>query len=110
MQAVEVLNCLQSMIHLHPKITFNLLVLVYRGSKRKEVLAKSFHNIPQYGKGKNIFSDSSLQHFIQMLISENVIAEKLRGTNESGSTPYLIPGSKAVAMSNGELVIYKYRV
>ena len=86
-QAVEVLDCLQSMIHVHPKITFNLLVLVYRGSKRKEVLAKSFQNIPQYGKGKNIFSDSSLQRFIQMLISENVITEKLRGTNESGSTP-----------------------
>lgn len=108
-QAVEVLNCLQSMICAHPKVTFNLLVLVYRGSKRKEVLAKSFQNIPQYGKGKNIFSDSSLQHFIQMLISENVITEKLRGTNESGSTPFLIPGEKAVAMSNGELVIYKYK-
>lgn len=108
MQAVEVLNCLQSMIHVHPKMTFNLLVLVYRGSKRKEVLAKSFQNILQYGKGKNIFSDSSLQHFIQMLISENIIAEKLRGTNECGSTPFLIPGDKAVAP--GELLIYKYKV
>ena len=107
MQAVQVLNCLQSMIHVHPKITFDLLVLVYRGSKRKEVLAKSFQNIPQYGKGKNIFSDSSLQHFIQMLISENIIAEKLRGTNECGSTPFLIPGDKAVAP--GELLIYKYK-
>ena len=74
MQAVEVLNCLQSMILVYPKITFNLLVLVYRRSKRKEVLAKSLQNIPQYGKGKNNFSDSSLQHFIQMLISENIIA------------------------------------
>ena len=55
--AIEVLNCLHSMIHLHPKITFNLLVrvLVYRGSKRKEVLAKSFHNIADYGKGKKHF-------------------------------------------------------
>ena len=109
MQAVEVLNCLQSMIRVHPKITFNLLVLVYQGSKRREVLAKSFQNITQYGKGKNIFSDSSLQHFIQMLISEN-IAEKLRGTNEYGSMPFFIPGDKAVAMSNGELLIYKYKV
>ena len=57
-QAVEALNCLQSMIHVHPKITFNLLVLVYRGSKRKEVLAKSFQDIPQYGKGKNICSQA----------------------------------------------------
>ena len=45
-----------------------------------------------------------------MLISENILAEKLRGTNESGSTPYLIPGNKAVAMSSGELVIYKYKI
>ena len=29
MQAVEVLNCLKSMIHFHPKITFNLLALFY---------------------------------------------------------------------------------
>ena len=110
MQAVEVLNCLQSMIHVYPKITFNLLVLVYRGSKRKEVLAKSLQNIPQYGKGKNSFSDASLQHFIQIRISENIIVEKLRGTNESGFTPCLILGDKAVAMSSGELVIYKYRI
>ena len=98
------------MILVYPKITFNLLVFVYRGSKRKEVSAKSLQNIPQYVKGKNNFSDSSLQHFIQMLISENIIAEKLRGTNERGSTQYLIPGDKAVAMSSGELVVYKYKI
>jgi len=98
------------MHHLHPKITFNLLVLAYRGSKQKEILAKSFHNIPQYGKGKNKFSDSSLQHFVQMLISENVIVEKLRGTNENGSMPYLVPGSQAEALANGELSIYRYKM
>ena len=84
LEAVEVLSCLQSIHQLHSKITFNLLVLVYRGSKRKEVLAKSFHTILKYGKGKNKFSDSSLQHFVQQLISENVITEKLRGSNENG--------------------------
>ena len=110
LEAVEVLHCLQSMNHLHSKVTFNLLVLVYRGSKRREVLSKSFHNIPQYGKGKTKFSDSSLQHFVQLLISENVIAEKLRGANENGSTPYLIPGSRAEAFTNGELSIYRYKM
>ena len=98
------------MNHLHSKITFNLLVLVYRGSKQKEVLAKSFHNIPLCGKGKNKFSDLSLQHFIQMLISEDIIVEKLRNSNETGSTPYLIPGSKTADLSNGNLVCYKYKV
>jgi len=41
------------------------------------------------------------------LISENVITEKLRGSNENGSTPYLIPGSQAEALSSGELSFYK---
>ena len=51
---------------------------MYRESKRREVFSKSFHNIPQYGNGKNKFSDSSLQHFVQLLVSENFLAETLR--------------------------------
>ena len=102
LEVVEVLHCLQSMNHLHSKVTFNLLVLVYSGYKRRQVLSKSFHNIPQYGKGKTKFSDSSFQHFVQLLISENIIAEKLRGSNENGSTPYLIPGNRAEALTNGD--------
>lgn len=111
MQAVEVLNCLKSMNRVHPKITFNLLVLLYRGSKRKEVLAKSFQNIPQYGKGKNIFSDSSLQRFIQML-KKMLLLKTLEVLMkvDPHHTVYLIPGDKAVATSNGELVIYKYKI
>jgi len=45
-----------------------------------------------------------------MLISENVIVEKLRGTNENGSTPYLVPGIRAEALANGELSIYRYKM
>jgi len=56
LEAVKVLSCLQSMHHLHPKITFNLLVLAYRGSKRREIywqnLFTTFYSI---GKGKTNF-------------------------------------------------------
>jgi len=45
-----------------------------------------------------------------MLISENVIIEKLRGSKENGSTPYLVPGSWAEALANGELLIYRYKM
>lgn len=109
-EAEEVLSCLQHLQQLQEKITFSSLALVYRGSKRKEILNKSFHNIPEYGKGKQKFSDLGLQHFIHVLISENVITEKLRGLNENGSTPYLMCGNKAASLTCGELVVYKYKM
>lgn len=108
-EAIEIFSCLQSLQKLHEKITLNTLLLVYRGSKRKEILNKSFHTIPEYGNGKAKFSDNGLMHFVQMLISENVITEKLRGTNESGSTPYLIAGNQVQSLTHGELVVYKYK-
>ena len=45
-----------------------------------------------------------------MLISENVIVEKPRSSNENGSMPYLVPGSWAEALANGELSIYRYKM
>lgn len=108
-EAIEIITCLQSLQELHDKITLNTLLLVYRGSKRKEILNKSFHTIPEYGKGKGKFFDNGLMHFVQMLISENVITEKLRGTNESGSTPYLVAGNQLQSLTHGELEVYKYK-
>ena len=42
------------------KITSNLLIAVYRSSKRKEVVSKSLHEIPEFGYGKAVFSESAL--------------------------------------------------
>lgn len=109
-RALEVLNCLNNMCKLQGKVTSNLLMLVYRGSKRKEVVAKSFHLVPEYGKGKNIFSDHELKLFIQMLIVQNVIVEELRSENESGTLPYLQCGEKTELIRDGKLVILRYKL
>jgi hypothetical protein len=69
-------------------------MLVYRGSKRKEILAKSFDTIPEFGNGKTVFTELSLKHFLHTLISENLLIEQLRGHNETGTTPYLVCGNK----------------
>ena len=94
-QALEVLSCLNNMRIVQQKITFNLLIAVYRGSNRKEIVGKSVHEIPQFGYGKAVFSDSALKESVHMLIAEDVIVEELRTPNEAGSHPYLACGNKA---------------
>ena len=108
--ALEVLSCLRNMQRLQEKITWNLLVLVYRGSKRKEVLAKPFNTIPEFGKGKTVFTENSLKHFIQVLISENVVTERLRGAGETKFIPYLACGNKEGLIKTGELLIWRYKM
>ncbi len=109
-EALEILSCLNNMKRLCNKVTLNLLMLVYRGSKRKEILAKSFNTIPEFGKGKNVFNELSLKRFLHMLISENVLIEQLRGQNETGSIPYLVSGNKEELIKQGDLIFYKYKI
>ena len=108
-QALKVLNCLNNMRIVQHKITSNLLIPVYHSSKRKEVVSKSLHEIPEFGYGKAVFSDFALKEFVHMLIAENVIVEELRGQNEAGSHPYLVCGNKAELLRQGELVIKRYK-
>ena len=109
-EALEVLSCLRNMQRLQEKITWNLLVLVYRRSKRKEVLAKPFNTIPEFGKGNTVFTENSLKHFIQVLISKNVATERLRGAGETKSIPYLACGNKEGLIKTGELLIWRYKI
>ena len=92
--ALQVLSCLESMQQLHPKVTLQQLILTYRGSKRKEVISKAYNTVPEFGKGKDTFSDARLKQFIQLLISESIIVEFLRDAKEISTTPYLISGKK----------------
>ena len=108
-EALGVLSCLNNVRIVQNKVTLNLLMLVYRGSKRKEVVSKSLHEVPEFGHGKSAFSESELKQFIYMLIAEDVILEELRGPNEIGSHPYLLCGSKAGMISRGELIINRYK-
>ena len=58
--------------------------------------------------GKNVFSDNALKQFIQLLISEGIIVQKLRESHEIGSTPYLISGNKEDDITKDVLLIFKY--
>jgi bloom syndrome protein len=108
-QALELLSCLNNMRIVQNKITCNLLMAVYRGSRRKEVVSKSLYEIPEFGCGKAVFSDSALKQFVHTLIAEDVVVEELRGPNEAGSHPYLVCGSKAEFLRQGELIIKRYK-
>ena len=68
--AIQILNCLDSMRQLQPKVTTKLLVLTFRGSKSNAVISKGLENVNEYGKGKNKFSEKGLLKCIQCLIIE----------------------------------------
>ena len=68
--AIQILNCLDSMWQLQPKVTTKLLVLTFRGSKSNAVISKGLENVNEYGKGKNKFSEKGLLKCIQCLIIE----------------------------------------
>ena len=59
-RALEVLNCLNNMCKLQGKVTSNLLMLVYRGSKRKEVVANHFILFQSMEREKTYFLTMSL--------------------------------------------------
>ena len=82
------------MQQLHPKVTLQQLILTYKEAKRKEVIAKAYNTVPEFGKGKDTFSDARQKQFIQLVISESIIVECLRDAKELSTTPYLISGKK----------------
>ena len=89
------------MQQLHPKVTFQQLILTYRGSKRKEVIAKAYNTVPEFGKGKDTFSYARLKQ-------ESIIVECLRDAKEISTTPYLISGKKEHLLKKRELLVCKY--
>ena len=106
--AIEVLNCLDSMQQIQPKVTMKLLTLTFRGSKSNIITAKGFHNVNGYGKGQNKFNEKGLLKFIQCLITENILQEQLRQANDKITTPYLVKGNNASRLTNREIVFLYY--
>ncbi|KAJ7376891.1 hypothetical protein OS493_031770 [Desmophyllum pertusum] len=104
--AIEVVNCLESMQQVQEKVTTKFLVLTFRGSKANTVINKGFQNVREYGKGKTNFSEKELQKFIQYLIIESILHEKLRPVNENSTTPYLVKGTNAYKLINKEISFY----
>ena len=70
-EASDVLECLTSMMVSQSRVKVGGLVMTYMGSKAKDVLSKSFHMVPQYGKGKSSFKNISVAtQFIHFMIFE----------------------------------------
>ena len=106
--AIQIVNCLDSMRQLQPKVTTKLLVLTFRGSKSNAVISKGLENVNEYGKGKNKFSEKGLLKFIQCLIIENIVHEQLPSANENSTTPYLVRGINASRLTNSQLTFLYY--
>lgn len=106
--AIQILNCVDSMRQLQPKVTTKLLVLTFRGSKSNAVISKGLENVNEHGKGKNKFSEKGLLKFIQCLIIENIVHEQLPSANENSTTPYLVRGINASRLTNSELTFLYY--
>ena len=97
--AIEVLNCLDSMQQIQPNVTTTMLTLTFRGSKSNAVTSKGFQNVNGYGKGRNKFNENGLLKFIQCLITENILHEQLRSANDKMTTLYLVKGKMLLDFS-----------
>jgi len=106
--AIEVLNCLDSMQQIQPKVTTKSLTLTFRGSRSNSITSKGFQNVNGYGKGRNKFNEKGLMKFMQFLITENILHEQLRPANDKQTTPYLVKGNNASRLTNKELTFLYY--
>ena len=59
--------------------------------------------------GKDKFSEKQLLKFVQLLITDNILAEQLCPANENSTTPYLVKGNNASKLVDKELCFYFYK-
>ena len=102
--AANVVGCLIEMKEKFQKVTCRLLMLTFRGSKRKDVTNKGFDSIEHFGSGKDRFSEKQAVSFIHELIVKDILYENVRNANERGSSIYLTLGPKARELLDGKLV------
>ena len=108
-EAKDIINCLQGMQLVQPKVTAKYLTLTFRGSKSGTLLKKGFQNVNEYGKGKEKFTEKQLQKFIQCLISGRIFDEQLPSGNDKCTTPSLCVGPIAVKLKNNEACFIHYK-
>lgn len=101
----NVIQCVQGMLQLVPKVTFKVTVLTFVGSRRKEVTAKKFNQVDKFGAGKGKFSFQSASKFIQLLIVRNILKEELPSSTESTSTATIVVGPEARALLQDEISV-----
>ena len=61
--AIAVVKCLEFMQQVQRKVTAKFMVLTFHESKANTVTSKGFHNVREYGTGKNKFSEKKLNSF-----------------------------------------------
>lgn len=101
----NVVQCVEGMLQLHPKVTFKAVVFTFIGSKRKEVAAKKFNEVQKFGAGKGKFSMQSASKFIQLLIVRNILKENIPSSTDSTSAATISIGSEARALLNDEIIV-----
>ncbi|KAL9980641.1 hypothetical protein ACROYT_G009251 [Oculina patagonica] len=101
----NVIQCVQGMLHLVPKVTFKAIALTFVGSRRKEVTAKKFNQVDKFGSGKGRFSFQSASKFIQLLVVRNILKEELPSSTESTSTATIAVGPEARALLEDEISV-----
>ena len=73
----NVIQCVEGMLQVGPKVTFKAVVLTFIGSKRKEVTAKEFNEVQKFGSGKGKFTFQSASKFVQLLIVKDIVQENI---------------------------------
>lgn len=106
-EAKNVLECLSSMMVVQSRVKVSELVMTFMGSNAKDILNKKFHMVPQYGKGKVCFRNSSVAtQFIQFLIFQGFLKENLRNVGDKVSTTFLTHGNVANLLNNTCQVLF----
>ena len=89
-EAKNVMECLTNLVAIQSHVKISQLVMTYMGSKGKEIITNGFKTVPQYGKGKTNFQNSStLTKFVQHLIFEGFLKENLQNVEDRISLTYL---------------------
>ena len=106
-EASEVLECLTSMMVSQSRVKAGDLVMTYMGSKAKDVLSKSFHMVPQYGKGKSSFKNISVAtQFIHFMIFEGFLKENLPNVEARGSLTFVTHGNIVSLLNSASKVFF----
>ena len=106
-EASDVLECLTSMMVTQSRVKVVDLVMTYMGSKAKDVLSKSFHMVPQYGKGKSSYKNISVAtQFIHFMIFEGFLKENLPNVEARGSLTFVTHGNIVSLLNSASKVFF----
>ena len=94
------------MIQFKSKVTVEMLVMTYLGSKSNEVKKHKFEQVPEYGQGKGCFKFSKLASFVHFLIVNDLFTENLRNTADRAKSTFLTVGNIRELLSGEKVILY----